>query len=271
MRWEDEPFVKVYVRDTPEFLSMSWQARCLLHELVRKVDRAGILKVGKLGIQGIAVAVRAPVAEIEEPVRELLGQERLVWHEAQGYFVIPNHIEAQVTPQSDLSRKRKERELARTSLAQGVTTTPVVPGAGHAESREVTSRHEMSLIEENRREEIRRDERDERGEAPALARPTLAPISPEWKLSPDGRGYAETVGVTDIDRVARDFVNHYVSEAKLSADWEALWRRWCDRELRIQRRDRDRSRRAPAQQDSSALPRGWEMPTVVQPLKKAAR
>src|SRR5580658_6589118 len=42
MHWDTERYVKLYVRDTPEFLAMSWQARCLLLELVRKVDRGGI-------------------------------------------------------------------------------------------------------------------------------------------------------------------------------------------------------------------------------------
>jgi hypothetical protein len=290
MRWEDEPYVKFYVRDTPEFLAMSLRARCLLLELVRKVDRAGTLKVGTLGIEGIAIAVRAPLSEVEAPIRELLKEKRLEWNEEQGYFIIPNHIEAQTTPQSEVSRKRREREFARaartkrealggTSAAasppdersRDVTGGHAVAGdgtGGHAESRDVTRGHEMSLLEDTRREE-----RDESGLtrargpacAPARARATHAPIDPERVLSSEGRAYAESVGVTDVERVHRDFVNYNVSEARVSANWEAMWRRWCDRELRIQRRERDRSRspQAPMQQDAPGEPRGWEMPPII--------
>jgi hypothetical protein len=84
-------------------------------------------------------------------------------------------------------------------------------------------------------------------------------------LSEEGKAYAESLGVTDVDRVYRDFRNHYLAEAKLSADWEALWRRWCDRELRIQRRERERTRagpRAPAQVDPPGK-RAWTMPPMI--------
>ncbi len=142
MRWDLERYVKIYVRDTPEFLAMSWQARCLLHEIVRKVDAAGILKVGELGLGGIALAIRAPVDEIEGPVQELLGRKRLVWVEEAGHFLVPNHEDAQATPQSALARKRRERELASASLLGapgGGPPSRVVAPSRDFESRDVTS------------------------------------------------------------------------------------------------------------------------------------
>jgi hypothetical protein len=250
MRWEDERYVKVYVRDTPEFLAMSWQARCLLHELVRKVDRAGILKVGKLGMEGIALALRAPLAEIESPIRELLEEKRLEWNKDQGTFLIPNHIEAQTTPQTDASRKRRERHFAQPR--NGTSSDPPTEV-----SRAVTRGHIASPVD--------RIDRIEEPDESRLTRARLTPIDPERVLSSEGRAYAESVGVTDVHSVHRDFVNFNVSEAKVSANWEAMWRRWCDRELRIQRRERDRSRgvRAPVQQDKPGEAKGWEMPPIV--------
>ena len=123
----------------------------------------------------------------------------------------------------------------------------------------------MSQIDQIRL--TRSDQIDEReGEiARERARATLAPIDPARELSQDGRAYAQSVGVTDVDGVFRDFRNHYLAEAKLSADWEALWRRWCDRELRIQRRERERKRAAPqspSQRDPPG-PRAWTMPPVI--------
>ena len=121
----------------------------------------------------------------------------------------------------------------------------------------------MTCHDQIRSEEIRSDQKRSEGES-ARARATLAPIDPERALSEEGRAYAATVAVTDIDRVYRDFKNHYLAEAKLSADWEALWRRWCDREQRIQRQERDRGRpKGPLQLDPPEAKRGWTMPEII--------
>ena len=114
MNWEEEPFIKVYVRDTAEFLALSWQARCLFFELLRKVDRAGIIKVGNVGVRGIALALRAPVEEIEAPFAELVEQGRLVWRQEPGQYLVPNFVAAQNARQSGAARKRRERERTTT-------------------------------------------------------------------------------------------------------------------------------------------------------------
>lgn len=163
MRWEDEPYVKVYTRDTPEFLALELWSRCLLHEIIRKVDRAGILKVGKLGLRGIAVAVRSSWSTIEPYVTELLEDGRIIFDAGRGEVLVPNHIEAQETAQSDASRKRKSREMARA----GVTIRDHVESQNVTESsRDVTSGHIESLLEENRS-----DQNSSEGDAPAGAPP----------------------------------------------------------------------------------------------------
>lgn len=45
MRWSDERYVRVYTRDSANWLSWPWRARALLPLLLRKVDRAGLLKL----------------------------------------------------------------------------------------------------------------------------------------------------------------------------------------------------------------------------------
>ena len=49
MNWEDERFVKIYVRDTGEWAMLSWDAHALLMPLLRKVDRSGVMQRGKPG------------------------------------------------------------------------------------------------------------------------------------------------------------------------------------------------------------------------------
>ncbi len=337
MNWEEEPFIKVYVRDTAEFLGLSWQARCLFFELLRKVDRAGIIKVGNVGVRGIALALRAPVEEIEGPFAELVEQGRLVWKPEQGQYLVPNFVAAQNARQSGAARKRRERERT-TSLfpphgdsesPSGTTGThdadgqshaavrrdrrshPVTPG--HAKSHAVTPSHTEScgdtdsagdetseaktgpdsVVRGNespmsravtpshaeshavpnvtiRSDQIRSDQRltyvrsapAERADREEGS--TLAPIDPDAPLSAEARAYAQTLGITDVDAVYRDFVNYNVAEARFAANWDAMWRLWCGRALPIQRRERDRAwgRRSPMQMDEPGAVRGWTMPKI---------
>ncbi len=69
---------------------MSWQARCLFFELLRKVDGDGVLKVGRFGVSAIAIAIRAPLEEIEGPFGELVAPGRLVWEEETGKYIVPD-------------------------------------------------------------------------------------------------------------------------------------------------------------------------------------
>ena len=47
MRWEDENYVRLYTRDTTDWKLLSWEARALFVLLMRKLDRAGILELGR--------------------------------------------------------------------------------------------------------------------------------------------------------------------------------------------------------------------------------
>ena len=49
VNWQDEQFVKVYTRDTGEWTLLSWDAQALLLQILRKVDRSGVLQLGKHG------------------------------------------------------------------------------------------------------------------------------------------------------------------------------------------------------------------------------
>jgi hypothetical protein len=113
VRWEDEPFIKWYTRFTPEFLVLSIQARGLIPLLCSVVDRAGILKVGGLGLKGVAVSLCCPWKDIAEPIHELVDAGRIVFNAERGELLVPNHEEAQAAKQSDAARKRASRAEAR--------------------------------------------------------------------------------------------------------------------------------------------------------------
>jgi hypothetical protein len=160
MDWSNERYVRVYTRDTDDWLVLSWEAQALWLMVLRKLDRAGVLETRR-GARGIAALVRMPVDVVERALAELVEDGCLRPHEL-GY-VAPNFIEAQETPQSDRQRKaesrarRRDRSREVTSGHDGsrvdpncdhvtecdcrVTNRPVDVTRGHAASRGVTRRH----------------------------------------------------------------------------------------------------------------------------------
>jgi hypothetical protein len=131
MNWPDERYVRVYTRDTTDWLCLSFPAQGLFCLLLRKVDRAGILPLGSKGKKGVGVAIghAHQWAMLEPALEELLADGCVV---IQGEcLVVPNFIEAQEAEASDKARSRKARERARALAAAGIKPT----------SRNVSDRH----------------------------------------------------------------------------------------------------------------------------------
>ena len=141
MRWEDERYVRIYTRDTPDWLAMQWQGRVVFYELARKVDRAGFLAMGKSGMRGIAGCLHLPLEVVETGIGELVTDGCVA--RVEGGILIRNFIEAQETPQSDRARKRSQRERDRDS--KKASAEPETEG--HKQSRGVTSGHAASDVD----------------------------------------------------------------------------------------------------------------------------
>jgi hypothetical protein len=157
MRWEDERYIRLYTRDTVDWQALSMEAQFLLMALLRKVDRAGILPLGKHGKRGVAIAVghvHRWVGCLDVALDELLADGCVALNEDE--LVFPSFITAQEAKQSDKVRQQRAREAARDKAAGGVTSEPetVTPRDDvsqnvterHAPSREVTPGHAESLL-----------------------------------------------------------------------------------------------------------------------------
>ena len=131
MRWEDERYVRIYTRDTPDWMAMEWQGRAVFYELSRKVDRSGFVPLGKSGTRGLAGLLRMPVDVVEVGVSELLKDGCV--EQVDGGLLIGNFIEAQEARQSDAARKRAQRERDRNEKRDG---------AGYEESRDLGEQDE---------------------------------------------------------------------------------------------------------------------------------
>lgn len=118
MRWEDERYVRVYTRDTVSWLVLTWQARAVYLMILRKVDRAGIIDLGKSGAKGLAGLLSVPAHVVEEALPELLEDGCLEAHGTT--IVVPNFIEAQEAKKSDQARQQEHRLKRRDQVRAGL-------------------------------------------------------------------------------------------------------------------------------------------------------
>lgn len=150
MRWADERYVRLYTRDTIDWNALGWEAQALFVFILRKVDRAGLLELGRQGLRGLAALVGMPLDVVERAL-PLLLEDRCV-EQRGSTVVIPNFIEAQESPQSDAQRKRNQREndLARALLEERALSVTNRDESsqnvtkGHTASHAVTSSHVVS-------------------------------------------------------------------------------------------------------------------------------
>lgn len=118
MNWSDERYVRVYTRDTADLMAIGWEGRLVWYELLRKLDRAGLLDTGG-DVAALPELLRVPADVFERGFPKLSARGMVRVLEKQVF--VPNFYEAQETKQSDKARQRESRntrlELAR---AQGL-------------------------------------------------------------------------------------------------------------------------------------------------------
>ena len=106
LNWSDERYVRVYTRDTASLLAIGWEGRAVFWELLRKVDRAGVLDTGG-DVGPVAEVLRVPV-DVWERVLPRLRDRGMVTVTAKA-IVVPHFIEAQEARQTDRQRQRESR------------------------------------------------------------------------------------------------------------------------------------------------------------------
>lgn len=142
MDWSNERYVRLYTRDTADVLAIGWQGRFVLYELLRKVDRAGVIETG--GDNAILGEILRIPADICARGIEKLA-ERKVIEVTSTAIVVPNFIEAQETPQSDRARQRSSRETRRDKARlESVTNRDQSSQNVTKPSRAVTPCHTLS-------------------------------------------------------------------------------------------------------------------------------
>jgi hypothetical protein len=208
MRWEDERYVKLYTRDTGDWLFLSFDAQALLMMILRKVDRAGILHLGHHGKDALASIVgHTESRDRVAPALEQLVADGCIQVDGEK-LVIPNFIEAQEAKTNDAQRKRDQRERDRDKLvAEGIRgnavgldetakleraekpareraskSQPVTPRvtASHAMSRTVTPNHAVPSCTEPSLAEPEQIPVVTKIATIAAAKTPLPPTTPTW-------------------------------------------------------------------------------------------
>jgi hypothetical protein len=158
VRWEDEPWVKLYTRDTLDWDALGWEAQAVWFFVFKKLDTAGILDLGRKGTKGFAAALGMPFDLFGRALATLLEDGCLVLR--GNVLVMPNYVEAQQARKSDRQRQRDSRSRARdAALSQKVTEDGGHVTPTQLPSRERDGRHvsTATVPEEKRGEEISRD------------------------------------------------------------------------------------------------------------------
>lgn len=261
MDWCDERYVRLYTRDTVDWQMWPWEARCVLPLLLRKVNRAGVLDLGRYGTKGLAVALLLPAEVVEVGLAALLDDGCVVL--TGSTLVIRNYLEAQEATQSDRARKREQRERARASAlqtgqavtirdseSQDVTESHAESQAvtsGHAESRAVTPclampSHAVPLLVASEDAPPAKRERGRRSACPASDSDEHEVESwvLRWRID---RGHPEFAG----------FLDHHRAKRSLFADWSAAWRTWQRNATRFAARGTGARAVQPAESDAPWL------------------
>jgi hypothetical protein len=124
MDWENERYVRLYVRETIDDLALSWEAIAVWRALLTKLDRAGLIELNGKPLKLVAAMIRMPWSVVDGALDELRSDGRIEINSE--YLVAPNFIEAQEAKQSDRQRqadsRARRRDKARLDKLRGDVT-----------------------------------------------------------------------------------------------------------------------------------------------------
>ena len=117
MRWPEERYVRVYTRDSGDWLSLSFEAQSVWLMVLRKLDRGGCIDLGRGGRRMLAAVLGHPAKQdvVNQALDELLADGCVVLEfgdpssRSVTRLVAPNFIDAQEWIASDADRARKYR------------------------------------------------------------------------------------------------------------------------------------------------------------------
>lgn len=118
MDFADEPYVRLFIRDTKTWLRLGFEGQCVLMFLLRKLDRAGVLDGMDALESDVSLITGVPLDIVRVGMPRLLEQG--VIEHVGDRVIMPNFLQAQSAVRSDRTRSRDLRER-RAARARHVT------------------------------------------------------------------------------------------------------------------------------------------------------
>jgi hypothetical protein len=151
MDWANERYVRIYTRDTRTTKLVGWEGRAVLWEVLRKVDRAGVME-GVRTAEDLALMVDIPLEFVRVALDRMISVGAVELSDMG--LVVPNYLPAQETPQSDRQRQRESRQLRAARARSDVTFRDTLAVTkrdrkgpfGHAVSHAVTPCHSVPSL-----------------------------------------------------------------------------------------------------------------------------
>jgi hypothetical protein len=131
MNFEDEPYVRIYIRDTKTWLRLGWEGQSVFCLLWRKLDRAGVLDDVTDPVADVALITRMPEDVVRVGIERML-QLGVVEHRGSR-LVGPRYVEAQTAIKSDRLRSAELRKRRRDLARSGDSDTPLDDEVGPVE------------------------------------------------------------------------------------------------------------------------------------------
>lgn len=227
--WENEDYVKLYVRDTPGFTALHHVTRAMFFELMRKVDLHGNLVCGPNYAREIASLIRWPAPDAEAAISELESAGHVCIGESDDKIgvtvTITNYVDAQNAKQSGKQRVRKYRKLQRADVTHG-----------NAEKQSVTIRLDK----------IRLDERSPISPLQGDKQKRRCRLPSDWRPKESHMAKAGEHGV-DLQSEAEAFADFWHGDGRTKLDWDKAFFTW----LRNAKKFSNNGKRSP---DTEPLP-----------------
>ena len=246
--YADERYARLYTRDTPEWHVLTWQAKAVYCLLRRKVDRSGVVPLGRGGLRAVSALVGVP-GDVGEPAMRELADAGYLDLDGSRVAVV-EFIESETATKSDALRQAESRArraacdvTKRDDGSRNVTESHAVSHAvtqSHTPSQNVTlclTDPGLTVPDLTKPESLPPgppsggSAREFALAATKAKRPkaTRGPMPEDYQPPADVVELAATLGV-DLARATADCRDHFAGKWQPMADWGSTLRKWVRRE-----------------------------------------
>lgn len=227
--WSNEPYARLYKRETDDDLLLSWEARAVWHEFLKKCDQSGVLST-KRGVQGMAALIRIPLDTVERVLQELIEDGRIRSIPNVG-FVAPNYVSANYVARSNMARQAAFRAKQRaSSVSDDIDSYGTSDSQSHGVTAGNAASHDVTLNNENCHPipshpipDHQSPTANDAGASKRKAVRTRAPIPDDWEPRNEEQVLARELGLNCAPEAA-EFKAYWLGDGRPKKNWDQTFR-----------------------------------------------